>query len=71
MKPSHIRTPRSLSECYFEVGHYVVEPSMWSNKWTAEKISGSENNMSKLLTAGSAVVLAVTVILAILVQPLI
>lgn len=26
MKPSHIKTPRQLSDCYFETGHSFVSP---------------------------------------------
>lgn len=26
MKPSHIQTPRQLSDCYFETGHSFVSP---------------------------------------------
>lgn len=33
MKPSHLRTPRTLSECYFVEGHSCIEPAMWRGRW--------------------------------------
>lgn len=36
MKPSHLRTPRTLSECYFVEGYYTVEPSMWRGRWNVQ-----------------------------------
>lgn len=35
MKPSHMRTPRTLAECYFEEGYGSVEPAMWGKHWNS------------------------------------
>lgn len=72
MKPSHLRTPRTLSECYFEVGHYTVEPSMWQDRWNHVK---SQKPTARFEISGQTkivglTVLVVTIILGILVQPL-
>lgn len=32
MKPSHYQTPRTLSECSFEVGHSGFEDQIYSGK---------------------------------------
>jgi hypothetical protein len=36
MKPSHLRTPRSLSECYFVEGYYTIEPAQWQQRWNSD-----------------------------------
>jgi hypothetical protein len=33
MKPSHLRTPRTLAECYFEQGYGTIEPAQWRGRW--------------------------------------
>jgi hypothetical protein len=36
MKPSHIRTPRTLAECCFVEGYYnTIEPSQWQGRWNS------------------------------------
>lgn len=71
MKPSHIRTPRTLSECYFVEGYYSIEPSMWRGRWDSNTTFGVANSKSSSWKIVVPAVLAVIVIAAILVQPLI
>lgn len=70
MKPSHLRTPRTLSECYFVEGYYTVEPSMWQGRWNAaSKQTIDQPNSFPWKAVGFGAV-ALAVIAAILIQPL-
>ena len=68
MKPSHLRTPRSMSECYFEVGQSVLEPAAWQNNWDSETYQPVHRSLNWPLIVSIAV--GISVIVAMLVQPL-
>jgi len=62
LKPSHIRTPRTLSECYFSAGDSTIEPAMWGSRWNSglpPKKRFILNNLSALSSIGIGLVVIV------------
>ena len=59
MKPSHLRTPRTLAECYFVEGHSSIEPSMWRGHWNSPRQDVTTKSINWKLIGLAALGLAI------------
>lgn len=69
MKPSHIRTPRTLAECYFVEGYNTIEPAQWQGRWNdTSPVKRNYFSASKIALVISAAVFATVLFYALIPQ---
>ena len=70
MKPSHIRTPRTLAECYFVEGYNTVEPAQWQGRWNQPgPVKRNYFSASKIALVISIAVFAIVLLYAFIPRP--